>query len=93
MWVLTHSANGKSLQSFWGNSVDALENNGDRHIARIRLPAYITRAEQVELHRNGARIREESLDIPNKLLTVRFNPSTIVNGEPVENAINIVLRG
>ena len=93
VWVLTHSAGGKSLQSFWGNSVDALENNGDRHIARIRLPAYITRAEQVELHRNGARIREESLDIPNKLLTVRFNPSTIVNGEPVENAINIVLRG
>lgn len=93
VWVLTHSAGGKSLQSFWGNSVDALENNGDHHIARIQLPAYITRAEQVELHRNDARIREESLDIPNKLLTVRFNPSTIVNGEPVENAINIVLRG
>ena len=105
VWVLTHSTGGgtvdgesqgiggKSLRSFWGNSVDALENNDDRNIARIRLPAYITRAEQVELHRNGARIREESLDIANKLLTIRFNPFSSVNGEAVTSTINIVLRG
>ena len=93
VWVLTHSFEGKSLQSFWGNSVDALGNNDDRHTARIQLPAYITRVEQVELHINGARIREENLDIPNKLLTIRFTPSSIVKDEAVVNTINIVLRG
>ena len=93
VWVLTHSFEGKSLQSFWGNSVDALGNNDDRHTARIQLPAYITRVEQVELHINGARIREENLDIPNKLLTIRFTPYSIVNDEAVVNTINIVLRG
>ena len=93
VWVLTHSFGGKSLQSFWGNSVDALGNNDDHHTAHIQLPAYITRAEQVELHRNGARIREEHLDIANKLLTIRFTPSSIVNDEAVVNTINIVLRG
>ena len=81
-------------QPFWGNTVDALENNDDRHTARVRLPAYITRAEQVELHRNGARIMEENLDIANKLLTIRFNnPFSTVNGEADVNTINIVLRG
>ena len=93
VWVLSHANGGKTLRSYWGNTVDALENNDDRHTARIRLPAYITRAEQVELHRNGARIREENLDIANKLLTIRFNPFSSVNGEAVVNTINIVLRG
>ena len=93
VWVISHSPGGKTLRSYWGNSVDALENNDDRHTARIRLPAYITRAEQVELHRNGARIREENLDIANKLLTIGFNPFGGVNGEAVANTINIVLRG
>ena len=93
VWVLTHSNGGKSLRSFWGNYVDALENNNDPHTARIQLPAYITRAEQVELHRDGAGIREENLDIANKLLTVRFNPFSRANDEAVVNTINIVLRG
>lgn len=94
VWVLSHSTGGKTLRSYWGNSVDALGNNDDRHTARIRLPAYITRAEQVELHRNGARIMEENLDIANKLLTIRFNnPFSTVNGEADVNTINIVLRG
>lgn len=105
VWVLTHSTGGgtvdgefqgiggKALNSFWGNSVDALEDGTDRHTARIRLPAYITRAEQVELHRNGSRIREENLDIANKMLTIRFNPFSNINGEANTNKVNIVLRG
>ena len=105
VWVLTHSTGGgtvdgefqgiggKALYSFWGNSVDALEDGTDRHTARIRLPAYITRAEQVELHRNGSRIREENLDIANKMLTIKFNPFSNHNGEANTNTVNIVLRG
>ena len=38
-------------------------------------------------------IMEENLDIPNKLLTIRFNPFGRVNGGAVANTINIVLRG
>lgn len=104
VWVLTHSAGGtvdgvfqgaggKSLRSYWGNSVDALEDNSERHIARIQLPAYITRAEQVELHRNGSNIMEETLDIANKMLIIRFNPFTRFTGETTPNKVNIVLRG
>ena len=79
-------------QPFWGSTVDALENNDDRHTARVRLPAYITRAEQVELHRKDASIREENLDIANKLLTITFNPFSRDNDEAAVNTINIVLR-
>lgn len=105
VWVLNHSTGGgtvdgefqgtpnKSLHSLWGNSVDALENNNDPHTARIRLPAYITRAEQVELHRNGSRVMEENLDIANKLLTIKFNPFSRLNGEAVSSSVNIILRG
>ena len=93
VWVLTHSASSKSLQSFWGNSVDALEKTDDHNTARVKLPAYITRAEQVELHINGAGIRETSLDIANKLLTVRFTPFSNGNGGAVAHTLNIVLRG
>lgn len=105
VWVLSHSTGGrtvdgefqgiggKDLRSFWGNTIDALEDNNERHIARIQLPAYITRAEQVELHRNGSNIMEESLDIANKMLIIRFNPFSRLNGEAVANKVNIVLRG
>ena len=105
VWVLTHStgggtvdgefqgSGGKALNSFWGNSVDALEDGTDHHTARISLPAYITRAEQVELHRNGSRISEENLDIANKMLTIKFNPFSNHNGEANTNKVNIVLRG
>ena len=93
VWVLTHSAGGKALNSFWGNSVDALEGGTDHHTARIRLPAYITRAEQVELHRNGSSIREENLDIVNKMLTIKFNPFSHSDDEANTNKVNIVLRG
>ena len=93
VWVLTHSAVDKALNSFWGNSVDALEGGTDRYTARIRLPAYITRAEQVELHRNGSSIREENLDIVNKRLTIKFNPFSHSDDEADTNKVNIVLRG
>lgn len=105
VWVLAHSTGGgtvdgelqgvggKSLRSFWGNSVDAFEDNDDRHTARIKLPAYITRASQVELHRNGARILEENLDIDNKILVIKFNPFSRLDGKSVSGSVNIVLRG
>lgn len=105
VWVLTHSTGGgtvdgvfqgiggKTLRSFWGNSVDALVDDDERHTARIQLPAYITRAEQVELHRNGSNIMEETLDIANKLLIIRFNPFSRTNREANTNKVNIVLRG
>lgn len=105
VWVLSHSTGGrtvdgefqgiggKDLRSFWGNTVEALEDNNDRHTARIQLPAYITRAEQVELHRNGSNIMEETLDIANKMLIIRFNPFSRLNGEANTNKVNIVLRG
>ena len=93
VWVLTHSAVDKALNSFWGNSVDALEGGTDRYTARIRLPAYITRAEQVELHRNGSSIREENLDIVNKMFTIKFNPFSHSDDEAGTSKVNIVLRG
>lgn len=87
----------KTLQSFWGNTIDAIEADNDegtgRHIATIHLPDYITRAEQVELHRTYSKILEETLDIANKTLIIKFNSYNGADGESIHHKVNIVLRG
>lgn len=107
VWVLKHSTGGgtvdgewqgvggKQLNSYWGNDLNhfILNKDGYPHTAEIQLPAYITRAEQVEIHRNNAHIREERLDLANKTLTLAFHPLPRNSGLAVRNEVNIVLRG
>lgn len=84
----------KTLMSFFGNNLEhLLLDTGEAFVVKFKLPDYVTKAEQIEIHKGLAVIVEEELDMEQKTLMFKFEEKRWADRSLERNIINIVFRG